>query len=494
MRSPPARFAPARAALAATILAAAALAAAGCGPASGGGDVPRWPDRLPPSEAFGARRGLVPARASIHLHSVWSYDACDKAPVDSLGRPDETCLARLRRALCLQRIDVAFLTEHDNRLAEADSLREALLFREGDMGLEAGGRLVAKRQPCPDGGDVLWFAGAENTLMPIALDSLPRGTAEERRRFYDADTAGAADLFRALGAVVLLPHPEELTAARAAGLAPDGIEVYNPHANFTPKHRASQGMSRFGAILDILPFYGRRTRAHPDLLLLPIFHANRKSVTTWDAILARRMTFGFGAIDAHENALPWDLGDGTRGDAYERMLPWVTNVLLVDHPDAVAAGAADRIEDAVRRGRLFVAIEAWGTPVGFDFRLEGPAGIAEMGETVALAPGQTLVVEPPGVSLGGLDPAREPGLPEPSLRVRVYRIEPGGRRTMIEEASGVAGSMPQVRATVPGEGAYRVEVGIVPCHLAPYGAGGLMREVVWIYANPIRVVGPQVGR
>jgi len=492
VRSPLARFG---SGLPAAAVTAAAVAALGCGPARGGtGDVPRWPDRLPAAEAFGARRGLVPVRASIHLHSVWSYDACDKAPVDSLGRPDETCLARLRRALCLQRIDVAFLTEHDNRLADADSLRDALLFRDGDAPVEVDGRLVAKRQPCPEDRGVLWFAGAENTLMPIALDSLPRGTTEERRRFYDADTAGAADLFRALGAVVLLPHPEEHTTERAAGLAPDGIEVYNPHANFTPKHRESQGMSRFGAILDLLPFYGRRTRAHPDLLLLPIFHANKSSIATWDAVLARRMMFGFGAIDAHENALPWDLGDGTRGDAYERMLPWVTNVLLVDHPDPVAAGAVGPIEDAVRSGRLFVAIEAWGTPVGFDFRLEGPAGIAEMGETVALAPGQALVVEPPGVSLGGLDPAGEPGLPEPSLRVRLYRIEPSGRRTMIEESNGVAGSMPQVRATVPGEGAYRVEVGIVPRHLAPYGAGGLMREVVWIYANPIRVVAPVVGR
>ena len=30
---------------------------------------------------------------------------------------------------------------------------------------------------------------------------------------------------------------------------------------------------------------------------------------------------GFGASDAHENALPWPLADGERGDAYERMIP-----------------------------------------------------------------------------------------------------------------------------------------------------------------------------
>jgi hypothetical protein len=470
-------------------LAGAAMAAACGGPAQGGtGAVPRWPDRLPAAEAFGARRGLVPLRAGIHLHSVYSHDACDRMPVDEAGRPDEACLARLRRAICLQRLDAVFLTEHDRRLGEADSLREALLFRDGDLPVELDGRLVAKRQPCPDGRSALWFPGAENRLMPIALDSLPRGTVLERQRFYDADTAGAADLFRALGAVVLLPHPEDLTTAQAIALAPDGIEIYNPHANFAPKHRKRQGHSRLGAYVGLLPFYARWTRAHPDIALLAIFNRNRNALRSWDAMLTHRMVFGFGASDAHENALPWPLADGERGDAYERMLAWVTNILLVDHPDPVAAGAADRIEEAVRGGRFFVAIEAWGTPVGFDFRLEGPAGIAEMGETVVFAPGQTLVVEPPRVSLGGLDPAREPGLPDPDIGVRLYRIDPSGDRELVSESFGDASAAATIRAPVPGEGAYRVEVTIVPRHLEPYlGGAALMREVAWVYSNPIRL-------
>ena len=46
-----------------------------------------------------------------------------------------------------------------------------------------------------------------------------------------------------------------------AALGPDLIEVYNPHANFAPKHRRSQGLPRFGAILGALPFYARTTPA-----------------------------------------------------------------------------------------------------------------------------------------------------------------------------------------------------------------------------------------
>jgi len=45
---------------------------------------------------------------------------------------------------------------------------------------------------------------------------------------------------------------------------------------------------------------------------------------------------------------------------------------------------------------------------------------------------------------------------------------------------------------VPGPGAYRVEVGIVPRHLAPWlGGVEYLREVPWIYANPIRVTEPR---
>jgi hypothetical protein len=329
--------------------------------------------------------------------------------------------------------------------------------------------------------------------MPIAFDSLPRGTDEERRAFYDADTAGAADAFRGYGAVVLLPHAEDEPLATIAALDPDGIEIYNPHANFAFKHRAHQGLSRFGAIADILPFYLRTTRAHPDLALLPMFRANRNAIDDWDAMLASgRDPFGFGASDAHENSLPWSMADGERGDSYERMLPWVTNVLLVRGAaaDSIRPSAADddarravAVEDAAREGRFYVAIEAWGTPAGFDFRLEGPAGTAEMGSAVAFAPGQRLVVDLPRVAGLANGPAAgdHASGAAPAIRARLYRIGQGGRTIVAE-------STERIEVAVPGPGAYRVEVGIVPRHLEPWlGGADYLREVPWIYANPIRV-------
>jgi len=460
---------------------------------SGGG--PSWPDTLPPASAIGAPRGFEPVRAVMHVHSVYSHDACDKAPFDDAGRQNEACLARFRRAICTAQLGAVFLTEHDRYMVRADSIADALLLRDGDRPILVDGSVRASRIGCGRGSaGALLFAGAENQLMPIAFDSLPRGSDEERRAFYDADTAGAAAAFRSYGAVVLLPHAEDEPLATVAALDPDGIEIYNPHANFAFKHRVHQGLSRFGAIAAILPFYLRTTRAHPDLALLPMFRANRNAIDDWDAMLASgRDPFGFGASDAHENALPWKMADGDRGDSYERMLPWVTNVLLVRAAEENSLGVGDArravaVEDAVRQGRFYVVIEAWGTPAGFDFRLEGPAGIAEMGSAVASEPGQRLVVDLPRVAGPAAGPAadgRDSDAAPADIRARLYRIGPGGRRTIVAESSE------RIDVAVPGPGAYRVEVGIVPRHLGPWlGGADYLREVPWIYANPIRVRGP----
>jgi hypothetical protein len=477
---------------------AAAYVAGGCRDAAGvTGDGPAWPDTLVAASAIGAPRGLEPVRAVMHVHSIYSHDACDKAPFDEAGRPNEACLARFRRAICTARLGAVFLTEHDRYLVRADSIADALLLREGDRPILVDGKVRASRIDCGNGSEgALLFAGAENQLMPIAFDSLPPGSDEEQRAFYDADTAGAAAAFRSYGAVVLLPHPEDEPLATVAALDPDGIEIYNPHANFAFKHRVHQGLSRFGAIFDILPFYLRTTAAHPDLALLPMFHANRSAIDHWDAMLASgRDPFGFGASDAHENALPWTMADGDRGDSYERMLPWVTNVLLVrgddDAADGDDAARAAAIEEALREGRFYVVIEAWGTPAGFDFRLEDSAGTVEMGSAVALAAGQRLVVELPRVAGSGraaLGASAEGAPGAPGIRARLYRIGPGGRRTVVVESGE------RIDVQVPGPGAYRVEVGIVPRHLEPWlGGADPLREVPWIYANPIRVKEPSAA-
>src|SRR5688500_12172083 len=80
---------------------------------------PPWRADLPDAEVMGERRGLVPARGIIHLHSPYSHDACDGEPRDeATGDVDEDCLADLRAALCTTRMDYAALTDHDDTMAD----------------------------------------------------------------------------------------------------------------------------------------------------------------------------------------------------------------------------------------------------------------------------------------------------------------------------------------------------------------------------------------
>lgn len=451
------------------------LAIGACKPATGGHDgAPVWPDSLPGAAEFGARREWTPVRAILHVHSVFSHDACDKNPQDAAEQPNEPCLNRFRAALCQSKIDAAFLTEHDRYLVRADSVAEALSLTADDQPVLVNGRVIAGQLSC----GTLLYAGAENALMPIGFDSLPTGTREERRSFYDARGFAAADDFRNYGAVVLLSHTEDVPLSQIEAAGPDAIEVVNPHATFAPKHRRAQGLSRLGAFLQLMPFLLRQTPAHPDLAYLAIFRSNEVALEKWDQLLANRIVFGFGASDAHENSIPWSFSDGGRGDSYERMIPWVTNVIFIAAGARTVAERAAAIEDAIRAGHFFVVVEAWGTPADFDFRLEGPHGVSEMGSTVGFRDSLRIVVVPPTVV--GLE-NRTAG----RIAVRLLRIDSTGERELVVESTD------RVEAPVLKPGTYRVEVTIEPRHLAPYlgiHGRGLIREIDWVYSNPIRVV------
>ena len=60
------------------------------------------------------KRGLRAVRGVIHLHSVYSHDACDGNP-QPLGQPSAPCLRNLRKGLCATRQ----LTDHATHMGEA---------------------------------------------------------------------------------------------------------------------------------------------------------------------------------------------------------------------------------------------------------------------------------------------------------------------------------------------------------------------------------------
>lgn len=449
-----------------------------CGGDDGGGPVdaalPAWQGSLPPSSVIGERRGLHPARGIIHLHSPYSHDACDGEPRPG-GIVDEPCLADLRRALCTTRMDYAALTDHDDSMADED-FADLFVQRRGDEWITPS----ASRMACPDDPATrpVIFVGSENPLMPIMLDAHVAGTVAERHATYNGSDAAAADAMRAAGARIWIPHTESRTLAELLALSPDGIEVYQLHANIDPDIRRDfLGLPASGAITAVLEFADTNpTGPEPDLALLSFLSASGPALARWDELLAAgRKVAGSGGTDAHQNALPVILRDGERGDSYRRMLRWFSNVALV-----AERGNPAEIEAAVGGGRMFVAFEIMGTPVGFDVHAAAGAELTELGGTAAV--GATLRVTLPTVH------ELSPTLPAPEIRGRVIRVTAAGA------AEVAAGTGPTLEVALDQPGAYRVEVLIRPRHHGPYlgnlGTAYADAEHPWIYASPIYVAAP----
>ncbi|MCE9576533.1 MAG: hypothetical protein K8W52_25510 [Deltaproteobacteria bacterium] len=440
---------------------------------------PVWDKGLPSAAVMGAVRGLEPARGIIHLHSPYSHDACDGDPrgASGLGPVDEACLADLRQALCTDRIDFAALTDHDDSMADED-FASLFVMRDGDQAVTVDGHQVASRITCGDGHQVLVTVGGENEIMPIMLDGHVAGDIPTRHATYNGDDATAVAAMRAAGATIWIAHSEQRTTAHLAELAPDGIELYNLHANLDPSIRETYlGLPAAGAITAVAEFADTSDlELEPDLALISFLSASGPALDRWNELLAAGHHLAASAgTDAHENALPIVLADDERGDSYRRMMRWFANIALVtDAADPVA------IEDAVRRGQSYVAFELFGTPVGFDAAMLGGAAPGGPGALVPDASGLHYDVTVP--TIYRLDPS----LPAPEIRARILYISAAG---VTELASGPG---PIVTAPYAGIGAYRAEITIRPRHLGPYlghvGAAVADQELPWIYGNPTYVV------
>ncbi len=448
------------------------------------GDVPRtvsWQRGLPVlSRELSGQRGHTLARAIVHLHSSWSHDACDGDPLDDDGNPRTDCLADLRAGLCDDAIEHAFLTDHPTHFASSE-WSDAPLAQAGDVRLPdaEGGVLEIS---CDAGHTVRWYPGVEDALMPVGLDRHVPGDETERDALYNRDDADAIAAFKAAGATVLAAHTEgrdldQLTAQVQAGL--QGVEVFNLHAAFAPDIRAEDlGLDSVSWLADIAPFTSDDGTAEPDLFVLAVLLAQTPSEERWDAVQAvapdDAVVFATAGSDAHQNVLPLTLRDGERGDSYRRMMRWASQHLWLAPGTEDDLGAA---EAALAAGRFHVVFEVLGTPVGFDFHLEGSDGaVHEMGSVIDndALPG-TLVVTCPQLWSGS-----PRGEADPALSATVYRDgqpwQTGCGRFPVDEA-----------------GTYRVRIDTTPFHLEPFlgeDPAAWMRSYPWVYGNPLRVRAP----
>lgn len=441
---------------------------------------PAWDRISPPAAAMGERRGLVPARGIIHLHSPYSHDACDDRPREngSTGPIREDCLAALHRGLCESRQDFAVLTDHDDTMAD-EEFSSLLAPRGGDELVAGPAGPYASRVRCPDGHEVLLYLGAENALMPIFLERHVAGDIPTRHAIYDGTDAAAAAAWRDAGGLVWAAHSESKDPMLLRLLEVDGIEIFNIHAALDPKLRPLLGLDPNAALAGAIAFANQDPAGpEPDLAIFALLDEQTRNVEKWDSLLAdpgRRVAVTAGT-DVHENTVPITLRDGERGDSYRRLMSWMSNVALVADPRD-----PDAFEAAIAGGRFFVAFEGIGTPEGFDMRaVRGRRTLAEMGGEIGVGDGARIEVVPPRVH--DLSPA----LPAPEIFTRLVRVAPGGEATEI----GAGDRAFSVPANAPG--AYRVEVHLRPRHLAPYlgtltGPGYAERVYPWIYSNPIYV-------
>ena len=448
---------------------------AGCGGTTAPPALPAWDKTLPEASVMGVRRGLTPARGIVHLHSPYSHDACDNNPRPN-GLPDEKCLGDLRTALCIDHIDFADLTDHDDTMADED-FTKLFSMRGSDQPVMRGADQIASRILCDDGHQVLVTVGGENDLMPIMLDHHVPGTVQERHDIYNANDAAASAAYRAAGGLVWVAHTESKSLDTLHTVTPDGIEVYNLHANIDPKIRQDWlGLPSADAIASAVNFADTQPgHPEPDLALLAFLTPNLPAIDKWQTLLGEgtKITVTAGS-DAHQNALPVTLADGERGDSYRRVLRWFGNEVLVADPHDV-----DQIKAGLKAGRVYATFELFGTPEGFDTFATTPGGqTIELGGTVPAAQGAVLTVNVPTVL--GLDPT----LPAPTITGKVTWINNTGAH---ELARGTG----TFQANMGAPGAYRVEITITPSHLGPYlgdlGSGMAETELPWIYTSPIYV-------
>lgn len=392
-------------------------------------------------------RGYLELRGLVHVHSIYSHDACDGAPHDDAGVYNQSCLEDFRRGVCQTQDDFFFLTDHGDSFRD-NEFPAVLLFdpAKGDALVTRGTGPVANWLACPGAAPALIMGGTETETMPVGLE----GHVASRGLYSSADDT-ALDTFHAQGGVTLVAHTEDWTVAQLMTMHLDGFEMFNLHRN---------ALKNGGVAADLLLNYVDKGLLdglmHPDLFLAAFNLDDDTYMTTWGTVLARgsKRVTTMGS-DCHRNTFPQLLQDGERIDSYRRMMSAFSNHLLVK-PKADGTWDDVQLKEALKGGRNFGVFEFLGYAEGFDFVAMEGATPREIGETALLANGVTLRAVMPKVR--ELDATAD----APSLVLVLFKAREGGWDEVSRITEGTL-EFPVTQA-----GAYRVEVRMVPKHLRAF--------------------------
>jgi hypothetical protein len=440
----------------------------------------KWPGYDPytvtPASALSAPRDFALHRGTIHLHSVYSWDADDQLGfIDDAGVQDydagainEPYYQDLRKGLCNTAQEFAFLTDHRDYYPNFE-YPDVLLYREsmGDQLILQNGSPVAVELACPGGPPVLLQAGCDYNTIAMGLDQHVAATPAERLAALQT-TPQAFATIRQNGALVLAGYLPRWTISDLLANTWDGLENYNPIFNFDD--RIGDALSLVLALQN-----APSTVPVPELGIIGIFEENTTILTDWSQMAQKARVPSFIGSNAHENVLPTITYDGERLDSYRRMLHWWSNYVMLPKGTTISTSV---LKQAIAAGHTFASFDYLGYPTGFDFHAETGGMVYEQGDQIPAGTATTnLVVVAPTVY--GLKPIDQ----VPQITVRILQAT---GTTWTEVASGTG----TVTATNVSTGVYRAEARIVPNHLTPNlgsSPSQYLTEKLWIYGNTIWV-------
>jgi len=284
---------------------------------------------------------------------------------------------------------------------------------------------------------VLVIVGSE--LSTTAGHIVGIGMEAPTYRFSGDGRDGLEDI-RDLGGAAFAAHPfsarDDLRFTGWDLPGPWGLELINGDSEWR-----SAGLRVVSAAF----LYGlNRRRA-----LLGLLNSPDEALSRWDRLLAERDVSGIAGADAHSR-LPVSKRFAPRFPSYESMFALLRNYVLLKEPlSGVFAADRDRVLEAIRRGRLYVGIDAIAPADRFSFTASSDTARATMGETLT---------------------------PSGNLRIEAGGALPRGAVISLLRNGVLVGSWPgPLEAAAPGAGVYRVEVRVPGWRLP------------WIISNPIYV-------
>lgn len=428
-----------------------------------------WPKTLSPvSEVMPDYR-----RTIIHIHSVFSHDACDGKPRLGPGveGANEPCFQDLEKSFCELNTDIVFVTEHSKHMSEFP-FEDVWHTQPGDTPIMENGTRVGTVRTCADGHQVHMYLGAENKLMPIGLTRHPEAlTGLDLYDTYEARTPEVVQKFRDAGALVGVAHSEDPLKPTdyIKSLGADFMEIYNTHAEFLILLSQRNYFTILDRLLNLVAF-SVDPLLEPDLFYLSLQTENQAALLKWSQVALSQHITGTAGTDVHQNLTPNKMFDGERYDSYRRLQRWFSNYVYAPDP-------SDRqgILRSIKDGRNLVVFEVYGMPQGFEFTASTNQGVSQMGDTVTRTGKFTVRMQMPKLIFNDQENH------EAELEGMILKATPEGWRTV---AQGKAAAL-EYQSDEPG--VFRSQVLVRPNHLMRYipGMFHLDGKHVWVYSNPI---------